>query len=51
MCGVGWCVYGFVLQGRVDQTKVSLDALERQLEEEKQKVKCKEALAGLATGT
>ncbi|KAI7793466.1 putative unconventional myosin-XVIIIb, partial [Triplophysa rosa] len=37
------------LQSRVDQTKVCLEALERQLEEEKQKVKCKEAVAGLAT--
>nr|XP_055063633.1 unconventional myosin-XVIIIb-like isoform X1 [Misgurnus anguillicaudatus]XP_055063634.1 unconventional myosin-XVIIIb-like isoform X1 [Misgurnus anguillicaudatus] len=37
------------LQSRVDQTKVSLDALERQLEEEKQKVKSKEALSGVAT--
>ncbi|XP_056117414.1 unconventional myosin-XVIIIb-like isoform X3 [Rhinichthys klamathensis goyatoka] len=37
------------LQSRVDQSKVSLEALERQLEEEKQKVKNKEALSGLAT--
>lgn len=40
-----------VLQSRVDQNKVCLEALERQLEEEKQKVKYKEALTGLATGT
>lgn len=37
------------LQSRVDQSKVSLEALERQLEEEKQKVKNKEALSGVAT--
>ncbi|KAL1266200.1 hypothetical protein QQF64_001875 [Cirrhinus molitorella] len=37
------------LQSRVDQSKVTLEALERQLEEEKQKVKNKEALSGLAT--
>lgn len=37
-------------QSRVDQSKVSLEALERQLEEEKQKIKNKEALGGVATG-
>uniref|UniRef100_A0A673M018 Unconventional myosin-XVIIIb-like n=1 Tax=Sinocyclocheilus rhinocerous TaxID=307959 RepID=A0A673M018_9TELE len=37
------------LQSRVDQSKVTLEALERQLEEEKQKVKNKEALSGVAT--
>ncbi|XP_016343496.1 unconventional myosin-XVIIIb-like, partial [Sinocyclocheilus anshuiensis] len=37
------------LQSRVEQSKVSLEALERQLEEEKQKVKNKEALSGVAT--
>ncbi|KAF4108561.1 unconventional myosin-XVIIIb-like isoform X3 [Onychostoma macrolepis] len=37
------------LQSRVDQSKGSLEALERQLEEEKQKVKNKEALSGVAT--
>lgn len=37
------------LQSRVEQSKVSLEALERQLEDEKQKVKNKEALGGVAT--
>ncbi|ROL54073.1 Unconventional myosin-XVIIIb [Anabarilius grahami] len=37
------------LQSRVDQSKVSLEAIERQLEEEKQKIKNKEALSGVAT--
>ncbi|XP_016132795.1 unconventional myosin-XVIIIb-like [Sinocyclocheilus grahami] len=37
------------LQSRVDQSKVTFEALERQLEEEKQKVKNKEALSGVAT--
>uniref|UniRef100_A0A8C1NEU0 Myosin XVIIIB n=1 Tax=Cyprinus carpio TaxID=7962 RepID=A0A8C1NEU0_CYPCA len=37
------------LQSRVDQSKVTLEALERQLEEEKQKVKNKEGLRGVET--
>lgn len=37
-------------QNCVNQSKVFLEALERQLEEEKQKVKNKEALSGVATG-
>ncbi|XP_073686333.1 unconventional myosin-XVIIIb-like [Garra rufa] len=37
------------LQSRMEQSKVTLEALERQLEEEKQKVKNKEALSGVAT--
>lgn len=44
------CLSCAVSQSRVDQSKVSLEALERQLEEEKQKVKNKEALSGVATG-
>lgn len=44
------CLFCAVSQSRVDQSKVSLEALERQLEEEKQKVKNKEALSGVATG-
>ncbi|XP_049325011.1 unconventional myosin-XVIIIb-like [Astyanax mexicanus] len=37
------------LQARLDQGKVMLEALEKQLEEEKQRVKSKEALGGVAT--
>uniref|UniRef100_A0A671LSV4 Unconventional myosin-XVIIIb-like n=1 Tax=Sinocyclocheilus anshuiensis TaxID=1608454 RepID=A0A671LSV4_9TELE len=43
------CLFCALSQSRVDQSKVTLEALERQLEEEKQKVKNKEALSGVAT--
>ncbi|KAK3521819.1 hypothetical protein QTP70_018550 [Hemibagrus guttatus] len=37
------------LQDRLDQSKVTVDALEKQLAEEKQKAKNKETLSGMAT--
>lgn len=48
-CG-GSCFCGVFFQARLDQSKVSLEALEKQLEEEKLKVKSKETLGGVATG-
>ncbi|KAI4890434.1 hypothetical protein NFI96_010803 [Prochilodus magdalenae] len=37
------------LQARLDQSKVTLEAVEKQLDEEKQRAKSKEALGGVAT--
>ncbi|KAK6316196.1 hypothetical protein J4Q44_G00137200 [Coregonus suidteri] len=39
------------LQARLDQCKVTIETLEKQLEEEKQKVQSKESQAGTGTGT
>ncbi|XP_036384413.1 unconventional myosin-XVIIIb-like [Megalops cyprinoides] len=39
------------LQGRLDQCKSSIEGLEKQLEEERQKVKSKESLGGVGAGS